>query len=140
MARTYECHEWCKEGGPIRKPVIYPDLSYQITGAAFDVHNELGPGFLEKLYEEAMARELGLCGIPFERQKSVAVSYKGEQIGTQVLDLVVDSKIVLELKAVASLAPIHRQQTLSYLKAAGLKLGIVINFGEPGVTYERVAN
>jgi GxxExxY protein len=124
----------------MKKPLIYPDLSYQIMGAAFEVHNELGPGFLEQLYEKAMMHELTRRGIPFERQRSVAISYKGEQIGTHILDLVVDGRVVLELKAVTELMPIHKQQTLSYLKATGIKLGILINFGCPQVKYERIAN
>ena len=123
------------EGG-----VIYKELSYQVMKAVFDVHNALGPGFLERVYEEALAYELGLCGIPFERQKVITVYYKRRAIGTQRLDLVVEDKILLELKAVAALTDLFKQQTISYLKATGLRLGILINFGARRVEYTRVAN
>ena len=102
--------------------VIYRELSYRVMQAVFEVHNTLGPGFLESVYEEALACEFELRGISFERQMAVTVTYKGEVVGTHRLDLVVDGKIVLELKA------------------AGLKLGILINFGTPRVEYVRIAN
>ena len=108
--------------------------------AVFEVHNTLGPGFLEGVYEDALAYELELRGIPFECQKSVTVSYKGRTVGTHRLDLVVDGKILLELKAVVALTDVFRQQTLSYLKSTGLKLGILINFGTRRVNYVRIAN
>lgn len=119
---------------------IFPDLSYKIMGAVFEVHNTLGPGFLEGIYEEALARELEMQGIPFERQKEVAVRYKEHVIGSHRLDIVVDGRIVLELKAVSALTDVFKQQTLSYLKATGLKLGILINFGTPRVEYTRIVN
>jgi len=108
--------------------------------AVFEVHNMLGPGFLESLYEVALAHELALRHIPFERQKEIAVTYKGKLIGTHRLDLLVDKKIILELKAVTELTDIFKQQTLSYLKATNLQLGILINFGTPRVQYLRIAN
>ena len=120
--------------------VIYKDLSYQVMQAVFEVHNALGPGFREDVYEEALAYELALRGIPFDRQKQVVVRYKGRSVGVHRLDLVVDGKIVLELKAVSALNDVFKQQTLSYLKASGLKLGILINFGTRRVDYTRIAN
>ena len=108
--------------------------------AAFEVHDVLGPGFAERLYEEALSYELERHAIPFERQKAVSVRYKDRVIGTHRLDLVVDGKIILELKAVSELNDIFKRQTLSYLKATGLKLGILINFGTPRVQYIRIAN
>ena len=120
--------------------VLFRDLSYRVMAAVFEVHNELGPGFVEGVYEEALAYELELCGIPFERQKTVHVSYKERIVGSHRLDLVIDDKIVLELKAVSELNDIFKRQTLSYLKATGLKLGILINFGTPRVEYTRIAN
>ena len=120
--------------------VIHRELSYQIMEAVFEVHNELGPGFGESVYEEALAYELELRGTPFERQKVVTVRYKGRVVGTHRLDIVVDSKIVLELKAVSALNNVFKQQTLSYLKATGLRLGILINFGAPQVEYTRIVN
>ena len=120
--------------------VIHPVLSYQVMQAVFEVHNTLGPGFLESVYEEALAFELDLRGIPFERQEPVEVQYKRRIVGTQRLDLVIDGRIVLELKAVSALTDVFKQQTLSYLKATGLKLGILINFGAPRVEYVRIVN
>jgi len=120
--------------------VIYPKLSYRVMQAVFEVHNTLGPGFAECLYEEALAIELERSQISFERQACVEVSYKGTLIGTHRLDLLVDQKIILELKAVSKLTDVFKRQTLSYLKAANLKLGILINFGTPRVNYYRIVN
>ena len=120
--------------------VIYRELSYRLMNAVFEVHNMLGPGFVESVYEEALAYELELQGTPFERQKAVTVRYKGRVVGTHRLDLVVDGKIILELKAVSALPDVFKQQTLSYLKATGLRLGILINFGTPRVEYTRIVN
>jgi GxxExxY protein len=120
--------------------VIYRELSYQVMQAVFEVHNALGPGFVENMYEEALAYELELRRIPFERQKAVTVHYKDRVVGTHRLDLVVDGKIVLELKAVSALTDVFKQQTLSYLKAADLRLGLLVNFGTPRVEYTRIAN
>ena len=120
--------------------ILYPELSYRIMEAAFEVHNELGPGLREKPYEGALAYEFESRNIPFERQKQITVNYKGRDVGEDFLDLVVDGKIALELKAVAALLDVHKQQTLSYVKAARLKLGILINFGTPRVEYVRILN
>jgi GxxExxY protein len=120
--------------------IIYRELSYQVMQAGFEVHNTLGPGFAEGVYEEALAYELELRGIAFERQKAVTVRYKGRVVGTYRLDLVVDDKIVLELKAVSELTDLFKRQTLSYLKATDMKLGILINFGTPRVKYTRIVN
>jgi GxxExxY protein len=120
--------------------VIYRELSYQVMQAVFEVHNALGPGFVENMYEEALAYELELRRILFERQKAVTVHYKDRVVGTHRLDLVVDGKIVLELKAVSALTDVFKQQTLSYLKAADLRLGLLVNFGTPRVEYTRIAN
>ena len=120
--------------------VLYRELSYQVMQAVFEVHNTLGPGFVEGMYEEALAYEFEMCDIPFERQKTITVHYKERIVGTHRLDFIVDDKIVLELKAVSSLTDVFKQQTLSYLKATGLRLGILINFGRSRVEYIRIAN
>lgn len=120
--------------------VIHRELSYQVMKAVFEVHNTLGPGFLESVYEEALAHELELRGIAFERQKAVTVRYKERVVGTHRFDLVLDGKIILELKAVSSLTDVFKQQTLSYLRAADLRLGIVINFGASRVESTRIVN
>lgn len=124
----------------MKDKVIYRELSYRVMQAVFEVHNTLGPGFVESLYEEALAYELEMRGIPFERQKKIVVRYRDRVVGTHRLDLVVDKTIVLELKAVSALNNVFKQQTLSYLKATGLRLGILINFGTPRVEYTRIAN
>ena len=104
------------------------------------MHNTLGVGFIESVYEKALAHELTLRGIPFERQKRVQISYKGQVVGKHRLDFIVDSRIVLELKAVSELTDVFKQRVLSYLKATGLKLGILINFGTTRVQYTRIVN
>ena len=119
--------------------IIEKELSYQIINAAYEVHNRLGPGFLEAIYEAAMVLELESRGHKVENQVRVPVCYRKQQIGEHFLDLLVDEKVILELKAVKEIAPIHQQQALSYLKATGLELAIVINFGTPSVKYKRVA-
>ena len=119
--------------------ILYSELSYRIMKAAFEVHNTLGPGFLESIYEEALACEFGLRGISFERQRPVVVLYKGREIGVHRLDLVVEGQIILELKAVTALTDVFKQQVLSYLKATGLELGILLNFGASRVQSVRIA-
>ena len=118
--------------------VVYKELSYQIMAAVFEVHSTLGFGFLEKVYERALLKELRLRGIPVEAQKEIKVFYKGDAVGTYFADLVVNGEILLELKAVESLNNIHKAQVLNYLKATGLKLGLLINFGKERVEYERL--
>ncbi len=120
--------------------ILYPELSYSIMQAAFEVHNTLGPGFLESIYEEALAYEFGLRGISIERQKPVVVNYKGREVGVHRLDLVVEGRIILELKAVAALTDVFKQQVLSYLKATGLELGILLNFGASRVQSVRIVH
>ncbi len=104
------------------------ELASAVIGAAIEVHRVLGPGFLESVYEEALAVELELRGIEFERQKSVHLDYKGHSIGEGRLDLFVKDRLVVELKAVDTMAPIHTAQIMSYLKALDLPLGLLINF------------
>lgn len=106
-------------------------LAREVIGAAIEVHRHLGPGYLESVYEEALAVELRLRGVVFERQRPIAVAYKGVSVGEGRIDVLVGEKLIVELKAVDSLAPIHTAQVLSYLKATGLKLGLLINFNVP---------
>jgi len=101
-----------------------------IIGAALEVHRVLGPGFLEAVYAEAMAVELGLRRVRFERQRPIGLLYKGRPVGEGRLDFLVDNALVLELKAVEKLLPIHQAQVLSYLKSTGCQLGLLINFNE----------
>ncbi len=103
-------------------------LARDVIGAAIEVHRRLGPGFLESVYEEALCIELTLRGIPFARQVQIGVEYKGHQVGVARLDLLVRDCLVVELKAVEGIAPIHVAQVLSYLKATRLHLGLLISF------------
>ena len=120
--------------------IIEKELSYLIMQAAFEVYNELGPGFPESLYEEAMNRELTRRGINLERQKEVMVYFKNEPLGKFILDSIANGRVILEYKAVSEIARIHEQQALSYLKATGLELAIIINFGAERVQSSRVVN
>ena len=105
--------------------------SRQIIGAAIEVHRRLGPGLLESAYETCLAHEFSLRGIPFERQKVLPVHYKGEQLDCGYrLDLIVGGLVVVEIKAVEELAPIHIAQVLTYLKLAGCRLGLLMNFNQ----------
>lgn len=118
--------------------VIFSDLSYEIMGAIFEVHKELGPGFVESVYEKALIEEFAKKGIKVETQKVIDVIYKGKKIGNHRLDLIVENKVVLELKTVERFALHHTAQLLSYLKASGYKLGILVKFSKPKVEYRRV--
>ncbi len=103
------------------------ELSGSVIGAAIEVHRVLGPGFLESAYEQAMCIELRERGIPFQSQVAVELGYKGHTVGQSRLDLLVAGKLVVELKAVERLTPLHEQQLLSYLKSTGHSLGLLIN-------------
>jgi GxxExxY protein len=103
--------------------------SKQIIGAAIEVHRQLGPGLLESAYEHALACEFVLRSIPFEEQKPLPVIYKGTRLDCDFrLDFLVDRLVVVELKAVDALHPIHDAQVITYLKLAGCKLGLLLNF------------
>ncbi len=106
-------------------------LAHEVIGAAIEVHRLIGPGYLESVYEEALSVELNLRNIPFTRQVIINVNYKDHAVGEGRLDFLVGGKLVVELKAVDMLAPIHTAQVLSYLKATGKLLGLLINFNTP---------
>ena len=107
-------------------------LSNEIIGAAIEVHRNLGPGLLESAYEECLCKELEIRAIEYERQKPLAVVYKGITLDCGYkLDIVVVGKVILELKSVSKIESIHEAQLLTYLKLADLKLGILINFNTP---------
>jgi GxxExxY protein len=105
-----------------------------VIGAAIEVHKALGPGFLESIYEEALCVELALRGVRFTRQAPVAVDYKGHRIGENRLDLLVEDRVVVELKAVDALAPVHTAQVISYLKTTGCRIGLLVNFNVKRLT------
>ncbi|NBV24392.1 MAG: GxxExxY protein [Proteobacteria bacterium] len=116
----------------------HEELTGKIIGAAIRVHTELGPGFIESIYEEALALELQAAGIPFERQKVIRVLYRGQQVGEHRLDLLMDKRVVVELKAVSELENIFFARTRSYLKALDLKHGLLLNFAAMPLTIKRV--
>ena len=116
----------------------YEHETYQIIGAAMKVHRVLGPGFTEKVYQEALAIEFAEQGIPFEREKEIHATYKGVVLeGTYIPDFICYDKIIVELKAVRELDDVHRSQAINYAKVAGFKLSLLINFGEPSLVKER---
>ena len=119
--------------------LVSGDEVYAIMGAAFDVHNELGSGFLEAVYQEAMEVELRLRGIPFTSQHPIAIKYKGQSLDSYYLaDLLCYDDIIVELKALSRLSGTEEAQILNYLKGTGLKLGLLINFGmHPRLEWKR---
>ena len=109
--------------------LLYEELTGRIMAAAIEVHRDLGPGLLESAYERCLCRELELAGIPFQRQVPLPVAYKGISLDCGYdMDVVVDQKVVLELKAVERLLPIHEAQLLTYLKLGGYRVGLLMNF------------
>jgi GxxExxY protein len=109
-------------------PPNVESVTRQVIDAAFEVHRFLGPGFLESVYENALAIELTARQVPFLRQSLLSVTYKGAQVGRARVDFIVAESVVVELKAVENFAPIYTAQGISYLKASGLRLALLINF------------
>ena len=116
----------------------FETLSGKILEAAIEVHRALGPGFLEEIYQSAMEVALTHRGIPFEKQKVVRIAFEDEEIGFHRLDLVVGDSIIVELKAVKELANLHFAQVKSYLKASGLRVGLLLNFNAPTLEIKRI--
>ena len=104
------------------------DLTFIIIGAAMAVHSELGPNLLENVYENALCIELAARNLEYEQQKHLEVLYRGRNVGSFYADLVVEDKVIVELKSVKDLAPIHEAQLITYLKLANIKTGLLINF------------
>jgi len=120
--------------------IVYKDESYRIVGACFEVYNEKGCGFLEGVYQECLEIELDFQGIPFQAQQELGLDYKGKSL-RQVYrpDFICFGKIIVELKAVSKLTDEHRAQVHNYLKATGMQLGLLVNFGHyPKLEYERI--
>jgi GxxExxY protein len=118
---------------------VLEPLTGKILAAAFEVANTLGHGFLESVYQKALLHELTLAGLSAEREVPFKVGYKNLEIGTYVADLIVQGSVVLELKAIDALSPAHVGQCLNYLRASGLRVGLLLNFGRPRLEYRRVA-
>ena len=119
----------------------YPhaELTEKLIGCAIQVHRELHGGYVEAIYENAFAHELQKCGLGAERQKRLPVSYDGVPVGEHRADLIVEGKVVVELKALSELTKQHVAQVMSTLRAAGLQVGLLLNFGRPMVTYRWLA-
>ena len=119
--------------------ILYKDESYKIIGAAMIVHNEIGSGFLEAVYQEALEKEFYLQDVPYKREVPLPIFYKGEMLSkTYIADFVCYDNIIVELKAVSFMSSEHKAQVLNYLKAAKFELGLLINFGESKLAYERL--
>jgi GxxExxY protein len=114
----------------------HQDVTQQIVDAFYAVYNSLGYGFLERVYENSMAIQLRARGLKAQQQASIQVYYRGEVVGEYFADLLIEDKIIVELKAVASLLPIHEAQLLNYLKATPFEVGLLLNFG-PSATKKR---
>lgn len=119
--------------------IIYPDESYEIQGAIFEVYRLIGSGFLEGVYQECLEYEFSLRNIPFLSQSPITLRYKGHELEKKYIpDFICHNKIIVEIKAINQLAGEHRSRILNYLKATGFRLGLLVNFGvTPKVDIER---
>jgi GxxExxY protein len=123
---------------PSDEKIVHKDLSYKIIGLAMQVHRELGFGFLEKVYENAMMVLFRRAAIKAVQQAPIAIHFRGEAVGNYFADTLVDDKIILEFKSIDRIAGPHRAQALNYLKATGMRLAIILNFGKESFKYERL--
>ena len=120
--------------------LLYKDLTDRILKAAYTVHNELGCGFLEKVYQEALAIQMTEMNIPFEREKYLKVFYHGKCLQCDyIADIVVEGNVILELKAVTEMNTLFEAQLINYMKATHIKVGYLINFGQERLYYKRYA-
>ena len=115
-------------------------LTEKIIGMAMKVHRELGPGFVEKIYQRALSQEFKDGGLRAESEKRVAVSYKSKLVGYQILDFIVDESVIVEIKAVSELNDIHTAQMISYLKATDKQIGLLLNFATQSLGIKRIIN
>jgi GxxExxY protein len=120
------------------KDLMHSELTRAVIGAAMEVHSNLGPGFLESVYEAALAIELNLRNVPYERQKAIPVIYKGEKAKDFFCDFLVDGKVRVELKTIQIMTEIEEAQVLNYLKVTGLQVGLLVNFGQRSLKYKRL--
>jgi GxxExxY protein len=118
--------------------MLYEDITEKILSACFDVINELGAGFLESVYEKALLMALKQKGLTAQAQIPLKVMFRGQNVGDFVADIIVEEKVLLELKAIKSLTAEHQAQTINYLKATGIELGLLINFGGPKLEFRRL--
>lgn len=120
--------------------ILFKDECYLIQGAVFEVYKEIGPGFLESVYQECLEKELSVRNIPFQKQVEIKIEYKGEVLNQFFkADIICFNSIIIELKSIKSIDPIHRAQIMNYLKATKLRLGLLVNFNAyPKVEIERI--
>lgn len=119
--------------------IIYKEESYKIIGACMEVHQELGCGFLEAVYQEALEKELQLCNVPYKREYELDIYYKGDLLKKKYYaDFICFDKIIVELKALSKISNEHDAQVLNYLKASDYRLGLLINFGEQSLKFKRL--
>ena len=112
-----------------RSKLLHEELTEQVIGAAIEVHRALGPGLLESAYEECLCHEFHLRGISFERQKPLPVEYKSVKLDCGYrLDLIVENRVILEIKCIEHVLPVHEAQLLTYLKMTGIRVGLILNF------------
>lgn len=124
--------------GDNTKDLIHKEITDKILRASFEVVNELGAGFVESVYEKALMIVLRQLGLNAESQVSIDVMFRGEPIGEFYADILVNGKVIIELKAVKTLVPEHQAQVINYLKATGIEVGMLINFGNPKLEYKRL--
>ena len=117
--------------------LLYEELTGKILEACFEVINELGSGFLESVYQRALTLALQQKGIEVKAQFPVSVSFRGQSVGQFLADLLVEEKVIVELKAVTALTGEHQAQVINYLKASGIEVGLLVNFGRPKLEYRR---
>jgi GxxExxY protein len=114
------------------------ELTAQIIKMAINIHRTLGPGFVEKIYQRAMYLDLKRSPLKFEREKKINVQYKGVNLGYEKIDFIIENKVIVELKAVSEIQDVHKAKIISYLKASGCKIGLIINFARPIIEIKRV--
>jgi GxxExxY protein len=119
-------------------PLLYEDLSAKVIAACFEVINELGSGFLESVYEKALLIALRQRGIEARSQAPLKVTFRGETVGEFYADILVENRLIIELKTVRALVPEHQAQLINYLKATGVKVGLLVNFGNSKLEYKRL--
>lgn len=119
------------------KELMHGDLTRSIIACAFEVINELGSGFLESVYEKALALALTQAGLTVECQKQIEVTFRGKNVGIFYADLLVEDKVIIELKAMKAILPEHQAQIINYLNATGIEVGLLINFGNPKLEFKR---
>jgi GxxExxY protein len=124
----------------VKKEYKYSDITARVIGAAMEVHKFLGNGFPEVIYQRGLEKEMRLQGLPFQREFTMPIFYKGEKIGTRRVDFLVYNAISVELKAIIKLEDVHLAQAINYLEAYNLEIGLLLNFGAKSLEIKRLIN